>query len=334
VKYSNCTIVSSQWGYDSGGMLLVGRTWVAGSENYEFGYQGSMKDDEIYGNGNAYSTHFRELDPRLMRWWSNDPKTNQTPWESHYVSMGNNPIWNNDIIGDSPEKRIARKIDRAENKMSKAGILNTNQRAQLISMMISQTRMYKKGKLDTFSNFDDRNSNNQNNSGEDSKMTGGEFTQTELPGLPNLNVTTLFRSNSGIPVNPATLAADVTPLANLLNNNNGLQINIIGVTNSTVLGVLIPPNGIALGRAKAQTVANALINQGVNPNQINNIGGTLPGFRLIARVWGANANLNRRVIIQLPSAKAIIRQTRQSLSRVQVINNKQIQMEEDNRLGK
>jgi len=81
-------------------MILPGREWVAGAENYEFGYQGSLQDDEIYGNGNSYSTHFRELDPRLMRWWSNDPKTRQTPWESPYASMGNNPIWFNDPLGD------------------------------------------------------------------------------------------------------------------------------------------------------------------------------------------------------------------------------------------
>ncbi len=85
---------------DPGGMLLVGRTWVAGSENYRFGYQGSMKDDEIYGTGNSYTTEFRELDVRLMRWWSNDPLTKKTPWESPYVSMGNNPIWFNDVKGD------------------------------------------------------------------------------------------------------------------------------------------------------------------------------------------------------------------------------------------
>jgi len=100
VKTSNLSSHSSGLNYDPGGMILPGRVWVAGAENYRFGYQGSLQDDEIYGNGNAYSTNFRELDPRLMRWWSNDPKTNQTPWESPYVSMGNNPVWHNDVKGD------------------------------------------------------------------------------------------------------------------------------------------------------------------------------------------------------------------------------------------
>ncbi len=92
--------LNAQQDYDPGGMLLVGRTWVAGSENYRFGYQGSMKDDEIYGTGNSYTTHFRELDVRLMRWWSNDPKTSKTPWESPYATMGNNPVAFNDPLGD------------------------------------------------------------------------------------------------------------------------------------------------------------------------------------------------------------------------------------------
>ena len=50
------------------------------------------------GDGNNYTTEFRQLDTRLGRWFSIDPKA--TPWESPYVSMGNNPIWRNDVFGD------------------------------------------------------------------------------------------------------------------------------------------------------------------------------------------------------------------------------------------
>ena len=69
--------------------------------NYPFGYQSSIKDNELCGDGNAYSTYFRELDVRILRWWSNDPEKAQSPWESPYLTMGNNPIWFNDIFGNS-----------------------------------------------------------------------------------------------------------------------------------------------------------------------------------------------------------------------------------------
>lgn len=69
--------------------------------SYRNGYQGSEKDDEITGSvGTHLSTFFRENDTRLGRWWGIDPKTGLTPWESPYSSMGGNPIWHNDPLGD------------------------------------------------------------------------------------------------------------------------------------------------------------------------------------------------------------------------------------------
>jgi len=69
------------------------------ASKYRYGYQGSEKDDEIKGSGNQYNTFYRQLDVRLGRWFSIDSK--QSPWESQYVSMGNNPIRFNDVLGDT-----------------------------------------------------------------------------------------------------------------------------------------------------------------------------------------------------------------------------------------
>jgi hypothetical protein len=76
-------------------MELPGRTYTS-TNQYRYGYQGSEKDREL--NTNTYTTFFREIDTRIVRWWSYDPKPN--PSSSPYVAMGNNPIWYNDIMGD------------------------------------------------------------------------------------------------------------------------------------------------------------------------------------------------------------------------------------------
>ena len=76
------------------------REYSAGSQ-YRYGYQGSEKDNEATGLNQAhFTTYFREGDTRLARWWSLDPVSYETPWESPYVLMGNNPILYNDVLGD------------------------------------------------------------------------------------------------------------------------------------------------------------------------------------------------------------------------------------------
>ena len=57
-------------------------------------------DNEVKGEGNHYTTEFRQLDPRLGRWFSVDPRAAEQPWQSPYCSMGNNPINLNDPLGD------------------------------------------------------------------------------------------------------------------------------------------------------------------------------------------------------------------------------------------
>ncbi len=90
--------------------------------DYRFGYQGSEKDNEVSGEGNSYTTEFRQLDPRLGRWFSVDPWEKKYPYITPYASMFNNPINLNDPKGlgkgegckdcEDGEKEGEKKIDK------------------------------------------------------------------------------------------------------------------------------------------------------------------------------------------------------------------------------
>lgn len=79
--------------------MMPSRDW--GSESlYKFGYQGSLVEEDVLEEGRGlYSTYFRNLDTRVVRWWSVDPKT--TAFLSPYASMTGNPILYNDQYGDT-----------------------------------------------------------------------------------------------------------------------------------------------------------------------------------------------------------------------------------------
>ena len=71
------------------------------SGEYRYGYQGSEMDNELKDQRNSYTTHFRQLDVRIGRWLTIDPMAISMPYQSPYCSMDNNPIWFNDVFGDS-----------------------------------------------------------------------------------------------------------------------------------------------------------------------------------------------------------------------------------------
>jgi RHS repeat-associated protein len=76
------------------------KDWSENYYGYSYGFQGSEKDDEVKGEGNSYTTHFRQLDVRIGRWLTIDPRVKELPWQSPYCSMDNNPIRFNDPKGD------------------------------------------------------------------------------------------------------------------------------------------------------------------------------------------------------------------------------------------
>lgn len=80
------------------GMVMPGRD--SSVMNYRFGFQGMEQDDNHKGNGNSYTTEFRQYDPRVGRWLSVDPMEEKFPMLNPYTAFSNNPINKIDPLGN------------------------------------------------------------------------------------------------------------------------------------------------------------------------------------------------------------------------------------------
>lgn len=78
-------------------MQMPGRTINGAGMRY--GLNGQENSNEIAGTGNHYTAEFWEYDTRLGRRWNLDPKP--TIGISQYSTFNGNPIWFNDLHGDS-----------------------------------------------------------------------------------------------------------------------------------------------------------------------------------------------------------------------------------------
>lgn len=85
-------LVSTQ-DYSPFGMELEGRTYSeSASSKYPVGFQGQVKDDEIYGEGNTYAFKYRMEDARLGRFFSIDPLAAKYPHNSPYAFSENRVV--------------------------------------------------------------------------------------------------------------------------------------------------------------------------------------------------------------------------------------------------
>src|SRR5690554_6388138 len=87
--------------YYTFGMLMPGRN--EGISDARHLFNGMEHDMEVSGEGNSYTTEFRQYDPRLGRWKSLDPLMASFPWQSPYVAFDNIPIFYTDPLGLSAE---------------------------------------------------------------------------------------------------------------------------------------------------------------------------------------------------------------------------------------
>jgi RHS repeat-associated protein len=86
------------------GMVMPGRNSNLG--DYRYGFQGQELDNEIKGNGNSVNYKYRMHDPRIGRFFAEDPKAFNYPFWSPYVFSGNQVLYSHELEGMEPAKMI------------------------------------------------------------------------------------------------------------------------------------------------------------------------------------------------------------------------------------
>ncbi|WPV66701.1 RHS repeat-associated core domain-containing protein [Chitinophaga sp. LS1] len=79
------------------GSQILGRSFD--SSKYRYGFNGKENDNEVKGEGNEQDYGMRVYDPRVGRFLSVDPLTNDYPWYTPYQFASNSPILCLDVDG-------------------------------------------------------------------------------------------------------------------------------------------------------------------------------------------------------------------------------------------
>lgn len=86
---------------------------VLGNEGYRFGFNGMEADPEVKGQGNSYTTEFRQYDPRLGRWLTLDPLAPFAPSWTPYRYGFDNPLVFTDMNGLFESKDKAKEYKKS-----------------------------------------------------------------------------------------------------------------------------------------------------------------------------------------------------------------------------
>ncbi|MCP4520929.1 MAG: hypothetical protein GY827_04420 [Cytophagales bacterium] len=199
VNFYDAEVISLQ-DYYPFGMAIAARSFQA--HKYKYGFNGAEKDDEVSGEGNSYTTHFRQYDPRVGRWLSLDPKMNQYPELSAYVSFKNSPIFYTDPFGDAPPQDFTQytSVGGGNIYIHQDATVQTNGNGEVTSFNIGKrtysynqnNQQYETGSGQIYNPFPDITvqvgGNAREIAGTGMQDTDLNFTVTGLSGADNLQI--------------------------------------------------------------------------------------------------------------------------------------------------